>query len=327
MISLNMQELAQGASFWTDGRLQSVELNPFYGTGYLSNVLSFQSGISIVIQDFILQGKRKIRLTREGKRPPVIAFGSFFSGVDNIAYASPRAQLANDLFNIEYTDYEPALFMDVQPRTPIRTMSICISPLIFEKLTGKSVNKLVESLAVVDKAAKKSCPPARLKDIDCAQRLCGYQFFETFKHHPHDRLFLEAKALEFVALQLRQLDHLTGNEPRPQPVNHHAEKIILACEILRNEMVGPPTILELSRRVGLNHNQVTEGFKQILGMPPFEYLRTIRLGRARDLISSHQCNVTEAAYTVGYNSLSHFSKSYRKEFGISPKAYAHRKSV
>ncbi len=85
-------------------------------------------------------------------------------------------------------------------------------------------------------------------------------------------------------------------------------------------MANPPTILDLSHRVGLNHNQLTEGFRQMFGQTPFEYLRILRLEKARKLLTDHTCNVTEAAYEVGFSSPSHFTKNFRRAFGITPKA-------
>ncbi|WP_320041504.1 helix-turn-helix transcriptional regulator [uncultured Desulfobacter sp.] len=87
-------------------------------------------------------------------------------------------------------------------------------------------------------------------------------------------------------------------------------------------MENPPSVLELARRVGLNHNHLTQGFRKMFGLAPFEYLRVIRLETARDMIARHECSVSEAAYNVGYASLSHFTKTFRKEFGINPKACA-----
>lgn len=59
MVSIDMQEIADGSSCWANGQLQSVGVNPSYGSGYLSEVISFQSGISIVIQDFFIYGGRE----------------------------------------------------------------------------------------------------------------------------------------------------------------------------------------------------------------------------------------------------------------------------
>jgi AraC-like DNA-binding protein len=322
MVSIDMQEIADGSSCWANGQLQSVRVNPNPGSGYLSEVKSFQSGISLVIQDFSLYGDGEIRLTREEACPPVIGFSTIFSGVRHVSYAKPRVPLGNGCSNIEFTGYESALSMEVKSNAPIQILIVCMDLVVFEKLTGKNSNELVEALDILAYNAGGKRKLDRSKSIDLAQKLCGYQAFASFKNSPHDILFLEAKALELVALQLRQLELLIGKTPKKQAVDHHVEKISHACEILRKEIMSPPKKLELARRVGLNYNQLIQGFKEMFGVCPFEYLRTIRLEKARDLIASHECNITEAAFNVGYSSLSHFSKTFREEFGINPKACA-----
>ena len=325
MVSIDMQKLVDDASFKADGQLQSVGLHPGYGSGYLSEVKSFQSGISLVLQDFSLYGEGEIRLSRERESPPVIAFFNCFSGVRHIAYAKPRVFVGGGLSNIEFPGYEPALFMEVQRNTPIRTLIVCMEPQVFETLTGKGSNELAESLDLLDCTAGRKGKPAGSKSLDFAQKICGYQAFDSFMNNPHDTLFLEAKALELAALKLRQLELLTGTTPRKQVVDHNTEKIYYACEILRKEMASPPGALALARRVGINYNQLVQGFRKTLGIRPFEYLRTVRLEKARDLIANRECNVTEAAFSVGLSSLSHFTRSFRKEFGINPKALAKKR--
>ncbi len=325
MVSIDMQELVDGASVWANGQLQSVGLNPGYGSGYLSEVISFQSGLSLVLSDFSLYGEGEIRLSREKEFPPVIVFFNCFSGVRHISYAKPRGFVGGGLSNIEFPGSEPPLFMEATSNTPIRTLVVSMDPHVFEKLTGKSSNELVEALDLLDFNAGRKGKPAGSKSLDFAQIMCGYQARDSFTNNPHDTLFLEAKALELVALQLKQLELLTGTAPRKQVADHTVEKIYYACEILRKEMADPPGALDLARRVGINHNQLVLGFKQTLGIRPFEYLRAIRLEKAYNMIANHECNITEAAFNVGLSSLSHFTRSFRKEFGITPKALANEK--
>jgi AraC-like DNA-binding protein len=244
------------------------------------------------------------------------------SGVEQIYYTKPRIPLGDGFSNIAFPGYKPGLSMEIKRNTPIQVFSVYMQPDVFEKLTGKSGEELVGALDIIDRNTATKGNPARSRKIDFAQNLCGYQVFDSLMNNPRDTLLMEAKALELVALQLRQLDHLTGKTPRKQAVDHHVEKISYACEILRKEMTNPPRVLELARRVGLNHNHLIQGFKDMFSLSPFEYLRVIRLEKARDLIASHECNVTEAAFSVGYSSLSHFTKAFREEFGVNPKACA-----
>jgi len=322
MISMDVQTIVKGDFSQYDEQLQSIEVSPSYGSGYLSKLVSFQSGISVIIQDFSLHGAGKIRIFPSKQMPPLIGFFTDLSGIDHVYYAKPRIPLGAGFSFIDFPEYESALFIDVNANASIQTFFVCMEPAVFTRLTGKSSKELMASLDYLDTDINKQSALMRLKNIDFAQKTCGYQAMAAFMENPGDTLFLEAKALELVALQLKQLAYLTGKAPQPQTVEHRTEKIRFACEILRKEMVSPPRLLELARRVGLNHNHLIQGFKEMLGLSPFEYLRTIRLEKARDLIASHECNITEAAFGVGYSSLSHFTKSFREEFGVNPKACA-----
>ncbi|MDO2399724.1 AraC family transcriptional regulator [Enterobacter hormaechei] len=60
-------------------------------------------------------------------------------------------------------------------------------------------------------------------------------------------------------------------------------------------------------------------FRQLAGMSPLRYQKWLRLNEARRLMLTDHYDVTTAAYAVGYESLSHFSREYTRMFGESPK--------
>jgi AraC-like DNA-binding protein len=63
------------------------------------------------------------------------------------------------------------------------------------------------------------------------------------------------------------------------------------------------------------------GFQAMYGATPFALLRDLRLEKSRTLLKSQTGNVTQVAMDVGYASLSHFAKAFKKKYGISPKQY------
>ena len=62
-------------------------------------------------------------------------------------------------------------------------------------------------------------------------------------------------------------------------------------------------------------------FKEVTNMTPVEYLTSLRMLKARDLLYSHAYNVSQIAYSVGYNSPFYFSKEFKKYFGFSPSQF------
>ena len=83
-------------------------------------------------------------------------------------------------------------------------------------------------------------------------------------------------------------------------------------------MQSPPNIQGLAKIVGINEHKLKQGFNHIYKQPPFTYLRERRLCHARDLLNQG-ISVTKVAEQVGYKSVSHFSLTYKKRYGQSPK--------
>ncbi|UJH66439.1 AraC family transcriptional regulator [Allomuricauda sp. SCSIO 65647] len=96
------------------------------------------------------------------------------------------------------------------------------------------------------------------------------------------------------------------------------EKLFQAKEILSQNLDTPPSLAELSRQIGLNTFRLKKDFKELFGVPVFKYLQNERMVKAHDLIRSNQATVQEAAWHVGYDSLSSFSNAFTKKFGFRP---------
>lgn len=96
------------------------------------------------------------------------------------------------------------------------------------------------------------------------------------------------------------------------------QTVEMACKLLASNLTDPPSLKHLASEVGVSVSKLKLLFQQVCGIPPFGYLRRLRMERARELLVHRRMNVTEAAYEVGYASLSHFSKAFTDRYGISP---------
>ena len=96
------------------------------------------------------------------------------------------------------------------------------------------------------------------------------------------------------------------------------EKLEQAKDILINNLEHPPSLSELSKEIGLNTFKLKKNFKELFGVPVFKYLQNERLTTANELIRSKQMTIQEAAWHVGYDSLSSFSNAFSKKFGFRP---------
>jgi signal transduction histidine kinase/ligand-binding sensor domain-containing protein/DNA-binding response OmpR family regulator len=84
---------------------------------------------------------------------------------------------------------------------------------------------------------------------------------------------------------------------------------------LRDDQFGVESLAQI---VGFSVSQLERKVECITGQRPNEFIRSIRLERARQLLERRAGTVSEVAFEVGFNNLSYFARSYKKKFGFSP---------
>jgi AraC-like DNA-binding protein len=77
-------------------------------------------------------------------------------------------------------------------------------------------------------------------------------------------------------------------------------------------------ISSIARFAGMGNSTLHHVFEKIVGQSPIQYLKKIRLHQARLMIVSSGLNASEAAYKVGYNNTSQFSREFKRQFGLPP---------
>lgn len=80
------------------------------------------------------------------------------------------------------------------------------------------------------------------------------------------------------------------------------------------------TLESLSNRFFLNKFYLVHAFKKKYGISPIAYLNQVRCKEAQSLLEHSDLSVAEIAISVGFNSISHFSETYKKYYGVSPSA-------
>lgn len=82
---------------------------------------------------------------------------------------------------------------------------------------------------------------------------------------------------------------------------------------------------KLTADVGISRAQLHRKLKEIAGVSAGEFIRNLRLEQAARLIEEGQINITQVAYSVGFNNQTHFSTVFKKHYGMSPSEYAETK--
>ena len=131
--------------------------------------------------------------------------------------------------------------------------------------------------------------------------------------------FMTAKVLELVDCILNSWNKTTGALPPVTPFDRDCVR--RAQAILEDNLENPPSISELASRVGVSAAKLKQVFPRACGMPPYSYLRKLRMEKAFRLLGDGSATITEVAYDVGYSSISHFSKIFADHFGMRPSEF------
>jgi len=78
-------------------------------------------------------------------------------------------------------------------------------------------------------------------------------------------------------------------------------------------------VSSLARQEDMSVSSFHTHFKKITSHTPIQYIKKIRLNKAKDLITGHHYLVNETAYEVGYESVPQFSRDFKSYFGYPPK--------
>lgn len=96
------------------------------------------------------------------------------------------------------------------------------------------------------------------------------------------------------------------------------EKLARAMRMMRDELEFPLPPSLIATEIGISTRQLERLFSRYLGVSPKAYYIRLRLENARSLLQHSNLKVIEVALANGFSSQSHFSKVYRRRFGVSP---------
>jgi AraC family transcriptional regulator len=90
---------------------------------------------------------------------------------------------------------------------------------------------------------------------------------------------------------------------------------------LEAHIAEPHTLANLASLARLSCYHFLRTFKRVTGITPHQWIMRARLREAARRLASSREPITEIALDVGFEDLSNFIRSFRAEFGISPRRY------
>jgi signal transduction histidine kinase/ligand-binding sensor domain-containing protein/DNA-binding response OmpR family regulator len=149
---------------------------------------------------------------------------------------------------------------------------------------------------------------------------------EAFIPKPFDPQLLFSRVEQVIANQQQMEEKLRLEviaTPQKVEVVSSDEKLLSEIiEIIEQKLSDSDlNVNALSVIAGISSKQIYRKIKQLTGMSPVEFIRSVRLKKAAMLLSQKKFTVAEVMYMVGFSNHSYFSKCFQAEFGKTPKQY------
>lgn len=111
--------------------------------------------------------------------------------------------------------------------------------------------------------------------------------------------------------------------PKDIAISSAEEKFLENLQtVMDNYITNPDFSAEIfSKEMGVSRMQLHRKLKAITGQSTTEFIRSQRLKLATTLLSSSSANISEIAFSVGFNDPSYFTKCFKQEFGYAPSDY------
>ncbi len=281
------------------------------GRGGITHI-PLNCGMQLVVADYEFYKPTVLEYTSPS---PHLGFGFCLSGE-----IEASSSCLKDSFSIKagqsvcFSFPDSAGFTEKVRPGPMVRVSVLMKPGLLPSFGMGDPERLPKALT------DENTSPSRFSDTITPNMRAVIDQIRSCPYHGVARsLFIEAKVMELTAHKMAQLDTETRIfDPKSTLAGPDIERVRRAARLLTRDLEETPTMAELARSVGMCRSKLYDCFKMVYGITPLDYLRNKRLETAVALLNEGKTNVTQVSYAVGYASLSHFSKTFKKHFGFSP---------
>jgi AraC-like DNA-binding protein len=210
-----------------------------------------------------------------------------------------------------HTFYCSALDIDMVVNQPTEVFTICLTQRFIRKLLGKDI--LPENFEGGGQEPFTLVTADEYRDGRF--KVLIKEMVQAGQPDYIRRIFLEAKILELLSMQLERLEN-----KQLSPGNFSKEDVSRLEEaktLVEQNLQTPCSLIELARKTGLNDFKLKKGFKELFGHTVFGYLFELRMDSAYQLLKEGK-TVGEVSEIVGYKNSHHFTSAFKKKYNLLP---------
>ena len=141
-------------------------------------------------------------------------------------------------------------------------------------------------------------------------------------HNSLNHFYVQIKVQELMYLLFSKLS-LRENTSFKNINSNDAEMLLIIRNKLLNDLSIPPVLSELAAIASMSETKLKQHFKQTFGDTIYNYYQKARMEEAAFLLKQARHSVSEVGYELGFTNLSHFSRLFERQYGVTPKKYSY----
>ena len=201
---------------------------------------------------------------------------------------------------------------------PFLSLVLQIDPALVRQVSSDMLERRATAFRSRDAEARPA-PKACVSALDTELLGVVLRFLRAVKTTGDRRVLapLYLQELVYRVLQREQyarLLTLAAAESASNPVS-------AVLEYVRAHLSEPLTVADMADLVRLSPSAFAHLFRDVTGRSPYQFVKEMRLDRARELLVDGNLTVARISKEVGYASVSHFISEFRGRFGVTPRAY------
>ncbi|MEM9217844.1 MAG: helix-turn-helix transcriptional regulator [Cyanobacteria bacterium P01_F01_bin.150] len=300
-----------------------LTIPPALGHGYM-RVIRLSEGLELCVQKFIFKKDVALHFNNISQWSTHANLGFCLSGQCSGTFTDIQTNLTIGPRKASFCIIpDSAGVTEFTAREHLHTVDIILDSHLLPSLIGQ---ELIQLPQVLQHAIRPdACHPfVHLSDMSNEIAQVLQQIMGCPYHGRIRNVYLEGKVLELVALYFGQFFQRSKPVPFTLLNNENADRLHEARRILKQNLITPPTIKELSQKVGLSERSLQKGFRDLFGTTVFALLHNERMEYARYLLETQQMSVGHIATMIGISHRGYFAKAFKRKFGTTPKEYAKR---
>ncbi|GAB3004589.1 AraC family transcriptional regulator [Amycolatopsis acidiphila] len=209
-----------------------------------------------------------------------------------------------------------AEILEATPAKPFLSLVLQIEPALVRRISADILDRRTTTFGRSSQGKPES---AFVTPLDCSLMGATMRFLRATDTGPDRRVLAPVYLQEMVyrvlqAEQYARLLEVAATEVASNPVS----KVI---SYVQENISEPLTVSDMAERVALSPSAFSHLFRDVTGKSPYQFVKEMRLNRARELLIEGRLSVTQVSRAVGYSSTSHFINEFRDRFGATPRAY------